>query len=716
MTTQNGLSRERAAPRQWLWRPSTVWHLVGPMIALIAIGVGAVWLYLPQAMQAAAIDAAYRSNIDVAEQIKITRGYYTQHVVAKATAAGTLNPSAIHAGDPGAIPLPATFVQDISNLLAQKATSLALVSPYPWPHRANRTMDAFQQRAWETFQQEPDRIISATEVQNGQRVLRVAISDRMTNEACVACHNADAYSPRHDWAIGDVRAVMEVRRVIEPYLAAADGRSRRIILAVACTALLVILLMTAIAMAVARSMRSKQDVDRHVLFLAHHDAMTGALNRSRFVSLLTDAIAHSKKAGRCADVALFYVDIDRFKEVNDRLGHAAGDQLITAVVTRLRDRLRDDDMIGRVGGDEFVIARIRDVDAADTVALAEAIVADMAKPFLLARHTLTVSASVGVRIGTGEVEDLMRAADVALYHAKNLGRSRAVLFSEDMQDELEARRHLEKTIRDTSRDCRFELHFQPLLSAGDRRLHGFEALLRLPDGRGGYIPPAQFIRVAEEIGMIGTIGAWALHHACMVAARWPDHLIIAVNLSPLQFASGQGGDASIVDIVAEALARSGLAPHRLELEVTESVLLESTEVVIGELNGLKALGTTLVLDDFGTGYSSLSYLWKLPFDRLKIDQSFVAALREESRPALQVVRTIMALSHALSMQVTAEGVETEEQARLLTELGCGQLQGYLFGRPSPEADLPGLVLADFEAGQAVARPRKAARPGLAVLA
>ncbi|MBY0362675.1 MAG: diguanylate cyclase, partial [Phreatobacter sp.] len=475
MSTQDGLSRERTAPRQWLWRPSTVWHLVGPMIALIAIGVGAVWLYLPQAMQAAAIDAAYRSNIEVAEQIKITRGYYTQHVVAKATAAGTLNPSAIHAGDPGAIPLPATFVQDISDLLAKKATSLALVSPYPWPHRADRTMDDFQQRAWDIFRQEPDRIISATEVRNGQRVLRVAISDRMTNDACVACHNTDAYSPRHDWNIGDVRAVMEVRRVIEPYLAAADQRSRGIMYGVAGTALLVILLMTAIAMAVARSMRSKQDVDRHVLFLAHHDAMTGALNRSRFVSLLTDVITQSKKAGRFTDVALFYVDIDRFKEVNDRLGHAAGDQLIKAVVTRLRERLRDDDMIGRVGGDEFVIARIRDVDAADTVALAEAIVADMATPFVLARHTLTVSASVGVRIGAGEVEDLMRAADVALYHAKSLGRSQAVLFSENMQEELEGRRHLEKTIRDTSRDCRFELHFQPLVSAGDRRLHGFEA-------------------------------------------------------------------------------------------------------------------------------------------------------------------------------------------------------------------------------------------------
>ncbi|MDP2803716.1 MAG: EAL domain-containing protein [Phreatobacter sp.] len=686
------------------------------MIALIAIGVGTVWLYVPQAMQAAAIDAAHRSNIDVAEQIKITRGYYTQNVVAKATAAGTLNPTAIHAGDPNAIPLPATFVQDISNLLTQRATSLALVSPYPWPHRADRTMDDFQRRAWEIFRHDPDRIISATEVRNGQRVLRVAISDRMTNEACVACHNTDAYSPRHDWKIGDVRAVMEVKRVIEPYLAAADQRSQRIILGVAGTAFLVILLMTAIAMAVARSMRSKQEVDRHVVFLAHHDAMTGALNRSRFVSLLTDVIAQSKKAGVSADVALFYVDVDRFKEVNDRLGHAAGDQLIKAVVARLRERLRDDDMIGRVGGDEFVIARIRDVDAADAMALAEAIVADVAMPFALARHTLSVSASVGVRIGAGEVEDMMRAADVALYHAKSLGRSQAVLFSEDMQEELEARRHLEQTIRDTSRDCRFELHFQPLLSANDRRLHGFEALLRLPDGKGGYIPPVQFIRVAEEIGMIGTIGAWALGEACRAAARWPDHLTVAVNLSPLQFASRQGSDASIVDVVADALTRSGLAPHRLELEVTESVLLESSEVVIGELHALKSLGTTLVLDDFGTGYSSLSYLWKLPFDRLKIDQSFVAALREESRPSLQVVRTIMALSHALSMKVTAEGVETDEQASLLTELGCGQLQGYLFGRPSPEADLAGLVLADFQAGQAPVKPRRADRPGLTVSA
>lgn len=704
MSRQDGPPRERTAPRQWLWRPSTVWHLVAPLITLTAIGVAAVTLYLPGAMRAAAIDSAYRSNIDVAEQIKITRGYYTQNVVAKATASGALNPVAIHAGDPNAIPLPATFVQDISNLLAERATSLALVSPYPWPHRANRVMDDFQQRAWEVFREAPDRIISATEVRDGQRVLRVAISDRMSNQACVACHNADADSPRHDWRIGDVRAVMEVRRVIEPYLAAADRRSQRIILGVAGTALLVILLMTAIAMAVARSMRSKQDVDRHVLFLAHHDAMTGALNRSRFVSQLTDVITRSKAAGRPADVALFYLDVDRFKEVNDRFGHAAGDQLIKALVSRLRQRLQDDDLIGRVGGDEFVIARTRDVGVPDVMDFANAIVSDMATPFALARQTLTVSGSVGVRIGSGEVEDLMRAADVALYHAKSLGRCQAVLFSEHMQDELQARRHLEQTIRDTCHDRSFELHFQPLLSAGDRRLHGFEALLRLPDGKGGFIPPTQFIRVAEEIGMIGKIGAWVLHNACKAAAGWPDHLTVAVNLSPLQFSSGQGGDKSIVDVVAESLASSGLAPNRLELEVTESVLLESTEAVIDELHRLKGLGATLVLDDFGTGYSSLSYLWKFPFDRLKIDQSFVTALREESRPALQVIRTIVALSQALSMQVTAEGVETEMQAKLLTRLGCGQLQGYLFGRPCPEADIAGIVLADFKAAQIPASP------------
>ena len=263
--------RPSARSGRFSWRPSTVWHLVGPMIGVIVCGVAAVWLYLPDAMQAAALDAAFRSNIEVAEQIKITRGYYTQNVVAKATASGALTPSAHHVGDPGAIPLPATFVQDISALLARKDTTLSLVSPYPWPHRADREMDPFQRQAWDAFQADPQAVISRTELRGGRRVLRVAVPDRMTTEACVACHNSDLHSPRVGWQLGDVRAVMEVTRVIEPYLAAAEGRSRTILFAIAGIAVVVIIVMMAIATVVARSVRGKQEVDQHVLFLAHHD-------------------------------------------------------------------------------------------------------------------------------------------------------------------------------------------------------------------------------------------------------------------------------------------------------------------------------------------------------------------------------------------------------------------------------------------------------------
>ena len=677
------------------WRPSTVWHLVGPMIALIVLGATAVSLYLPNAMQAAALDAAFRSNLEVAEQIKITRGYYTQNVVAKATSSGALTPSAHHLGDPGAIPLPATFVQDISALLAQKDTTLSLVSPYPWPHRASRQMDTFQQEAWDAFQRDPQAIISHTEIRNGRRILRVAVSDRMTSEACVACHNSDAHSPRVGWKLGDVRAVMEVTRVIEPYLAAADQRSRHIIVGVAGIAVAVIILMVAVATAVARSVRSKQAADRHVLFLAHHDAMTGALNRSRFVGLLKDVAAQASRSAHPPDIGIFYVDIDRFKEVNDRFGHATGDQLIKAVVDRLRSLLSDDDMIGRVGGDEFVIARTSPVDEATAMRLAGQIVAELARPFALARQSVHVSASVGVRVGSGLVEDLLRSADVALYRAKSTGKNQAILFSADMQDELDARRDLEQIIRDSSFGHRFEVYFQPIHTAADRKLHGFEALLRLPAADGGFIPPSQFIRIAEEIGTIDAIGAWVVRQACEAAIHWPQDLSVSVNLSPLQFAASTGGAGSIVDLVAEALFMTGLDPHRLELEVTETVLLENTEEVIGELHALKALGVTLVLDDFGTGFSSLSYLWKLPFDRLKIDRSFVAALHERSQSAAQIIGTILALSHSLGMRVTAEGVESEGQARFLTQLRCDQLQGYLFGQAMPRTELAGFMLEQF---------------------
>jgi EAL domain-containing protein (putative c-di-GMP-specific phosphodiesterase class I) len=293
--------------------------------------------------------------------------------------------------------------------------------------------------------------------------------------------------------------------------------------------------------------------------------------------------------------------------------------------------------------------------------------------------------------------DLLKAADVALYRAKAAGRQRYMLFTPAMAAELTARRDLEHAIRTALRSEGFQLHFQPICCGRSGRLEGFEALLRLPAATGGFIPPSVFIPVAEEIGMIGEIGAWVLNRACHIAATWPSHLTVAVNLSPAQFRGGRSAHGQVGEVVRAALVASKLAPHRLELEITENVLLEATESVIAELHRVKALGAILVMDDFGTGYSSLSYLWKLPLDKIKIDRSFVAAATESGPKIGPIVESITALGHLLQMRVTAEGVETKEQAAYFSQLTCDQIQGLLLGRPIPASDLPAAILKNYAA-------------------
>jgi EAL domain-containing protein (putative c-di-GMP-specific phosphodiesterase class I) len=287
--------------------------------------------------------------------------------------------------------------------------------------------------------------------------------------------------------------------------------------------------------------------------------------------------------------------------------------------------------------------------------------------------------------------DLLKSAEIALKHAKAEGHGTRSLFRPEMDTELKTRRALEALIRKAVASGSFELHYQPIVNAADRRLAGFEALLRLPDGAGRLVPPATFIPLAESLGLITEIGGWVIRRACMDAADWPSKLVIAVNLSPAQFEAGD-----LVPTVREALAVSGLPARRLELEITEGFLLSRSESVLAQLAELKALGVQIAMDDFGTGYSSLSYLWKFPFDKLKIDQSFARALgTDEHLPS--VLEAIVALGRKLGMRVTAEGVETGPQADFLAGIGCDQLQGYYLSRPLPGARLPALILQDFRA-------------------
>ena len=447
-----------------------------------------------------------------------------------------------------------------------------------------------------------------------------------------------------------------------------------------------------------RRTREKQVVDRRIRFLAHHDALTGLTNRLDLIEKLDKALAALPARG--GSLAVHFVDLDRFKEVNDTFGHDAGDFLLTTVAERLRAATRLEDVIARLGGDEFIVVQRAVLDKAEVEALAYRLGSALAVPVRFKDHEIATTASVGIAVAPADgtsSERLLKSADLALYRAKANGRNLIRFFLPEMDSDLQARINIEKTIRDAVLHDRFVLHYQPLFAMLDRRLIGFEALIRLPAEDGTLIPPMDFIPVAEELGLIDKIGAWVLREACHIAATWPEHLTIAVNLSPAQFLAGDIGN-----IVAAALKESGLAAHRLELEITETLLIGNTEAIMAELQALKAMGVAIVMDDFGTGYSSLSYLWRFPFDKIKIDRSFMQEFDGAGRDAETVVKTIIALGRELHMRVTVEGVETAKQAAFLDGVDGDQAQGFFFGRPVPASEVGADILADFQRQQALA--------------
>ena len=385
--------------------------------------------------------------------------------------------------------------------------------------------------------------------------------------------------------------------------------------------------------------------------------------------------------------AVHFIDLDRFKEVNDTLGHDGGDFLLKTVAERLRAVTRLDDVVARLGGDEFVVIQSH-VDGKDEAEeFAHRLTSALTAPMQFNENAIVSTVSVGIALAPADgnsPERLLKSADLALYKSKADGRNCVRFFLPEMDTELQARIELERMIRDAVLHDRFELHYQPLFEMSDRRLIGFEALIRLPAEDGTLIPPLVFIPVAEDMRLIDKIGAWVLREACRTAATWPEHLTVAVNLSPAQFLAG-----SVSDIVAAALKETGLAAHRLELEITETLLLGNTEAIMAELQTLKAMGVAIVMDDFGTGYSSLSYLWRFPFDKIKIDRSFMQGFDGSGRDAETVVKTIIALGRELHMRVTVEGVETAKQAAFLDKADGDQAQGFSSaGRSPPQRSAP----------------------------
>jgi diguanylate cyclase (GGDEF)-like protein len=460
-----------------------------------------------------------------------------------------------------------------------------------------------------------------------------------------------------------------------------------------------------------RRTKEKQQADRRIRFLAHHDALTGLANRVQLVEKIEAALAVLPVQG--GSLAVHFIDLDRFKEVNDTLGHDGGDFLLKAVAERLRAVTRTGDVVARLGGDEFVVVQ-PSVSGRDQVeAFASRLISAVTAPMKHKEQEIIATVSVGVALAPKDgssPERLLKSADLALYKAKADGRNCMRFFLPAMDTELQARLDLERTIRDAVLHDRFELHYQPLFEMSSRRLIGFEALIRLPAEDGTLIPPLTFIPVAEDMRLIEKIGTWVLREACRTAATWPEHLTVAVNLSPAQFSP-----CSVSEIVTCALKETGLAAHRLELEVTETLLLGNSEAIMVELQTLKAMGVAIVMDDFGTGYSSLSYLWRFPFDKIKIDRSFMQGFDGSGRDAETVVKTIIALGRELHMRVIVEGVETAKQAAFLDKADGDQAQGFFFGRPIPASEVAASILADFQKNSQTLSAVIAQEPNLRVV-
>jgi diguanylate cyclase (GGDEF)-like protein len=429
--------------------------------------------------------------------------------------------------------------------------------------------------------------------------------------------------------------------------------------------------------------------------LATHDVLTGLPNRALFHEHLKQTVAWSRREG--ASLAVLYIDLDRFKEINDTLGHATGDRLLVAVAARLRSCVREIDTLARLGGDEFAIIQVGARQPADTELLAQRLIDAMDEVFELDGNRITVGVSVGIAlrstadlvVTSSEAGILLQEADVALYRAKEEGKGIYRFFAADMNQKLLERRALEADMLEALEKGQFQLHYQPQFDLSNGQIAGAEALLRWRHPLRGDMPPESFIALAEETELIVRIGNWVLLEACRQAAHWPRLHCIAVNVSPVQFRR-----SGFVEQVQKVLQQTGLDPARLEVEITEGVLLHETEGTLATLARLRSIGVAIAMDDFGTGYSSLGYLRKFRFDKIKIDASFIRALGSDLHAA-EIVRAVLRMSHAMGIRVNAEGVEHEHQAKLLREEGCEEVQGFLYSKALSARDFGELLVHDL---------------------
>ncbi len=589
----------------------------------------------------------------------------------------------------------AKSIADLEPIAAGELPSAASMSFFQWAQKSDQVFryEIFNREGYSQLVADHDKIVLLTLSEYSAAAARAGMTDlpvvetREGNPPELPSFYARAYVP--------VLVDQVPIAVVAAYVDQTQERDRvhyAFLLAALSLCLLSGLAFGVPAVALYRRTKEKQRGDRRIRFLAHHDALTGLANRARLVEKLDEALAALPSRGSAFAVHL--IDIDGFKEINDSVGHDGGNFVLTTVAERLRAAVRPGEVVARLGGDEFVVVQSRVNRKDDAQELANRLAAALTAPVRFKENEIVSTASVGVALAPADGDDperLLKSADLALQKCKSDGRNCVRFFRPEMDAALLERIEIEKAVRNAVLNDRFVLHYQPTIQISGHRLVGFEALIRLPAEDGTMIPPLVFIPVAEELRLIDKIGAWVLREACRTAALWPKHLTIAVNLSPAQFAAG-----SVSAMVAATLEESGLEPHRLELEITETLLLGNTQANLTELQTLKAMGVAIVMDDFGTGYSSLSYLWRFPFDKIKIDRSFMQGFEDSRRDAETVVKTIIGLGRELNMRVTVEGVETARQAAFLEKADGDQAQGFYFGRPVPASEISSKILADFQ--------------------
>ncbi len=493
---------------------------------------------------------------------------------------------------------------------------------------------------------------------------------------------------------GVIVPLLRGRKISRVYVLSIDQSSAATMSKVALvaasmmTSLLIVLGYSVPAAIAFRRIRERWKAEDQIRFLAMHDPLTGLPNRVQWQNALEQALARAKR--RDSLLAVMCIDLDRFKEINDTLGHKAGDTLLRKASDRLRGCVRETDVVARLGGDEFaIIAEDLEVPA-DAIPLARRICYQLARSYDIDGHELAISGSVGITLAPAEgagPEELLNNADLALYRAKNDGRNTFRFFEPEMDRSLRKRRSMASALRRALRNSEMHIHYQPQFDLNTGALTGYEALARWSDKEFGEVAPTQFISIAEENGLIGMLGEWVLQTACNDTRHWPGNVKLSINISAAQFIA-----QDLVALVRSALQESGLAPERLLLEFTEEVLFRNNSEALATLKKLTGMGVQLAIDNFGTGYSSLKYLTQLPVSKIKIDRSFIHEMQSDKDTGA-IVRTIIGLGKSLDLTIAADGVETRAQAQYLRQIGCNEVQGFLFGRPQSEIDpeIPGVL-------------------------